>query len=76
MLPIIARNIFNLQETLLGRPSFKILAELLKSEYWSQEQIRQLQLSRLQKTIHSAYANTAYWRELMVAADISPDSIT
>lgn len=73
---IIARNIFHLQENLLGRPSFKILDELLTSETQSQEQMRQLQLGRLQQTIRSAYIHSPYWYQLMKSAQILPASIT
>ncbi|OEU71861.1 MAG: capsule biosynthesis protein CapK [Desulfuromonadales bacterium C00003068] len=76
MHPIIARNIFHLQENLLGRPSFKILAELLNSETQSQEHIRQLQLKRLQQTIRSAYIHSPYWYDLMKSEQILPASIT
>lgn len=75
MQPLISRNIFRFQETLLGRPSFKILSELLASERLPQEQIRHLQLSRLGQTLCSAYENTAYWRELMNAKSIHPADI-
>jgi phenylacetate-CoA ligase len=65
MLPIIARNIFKFQEQLLGRSSFQILSELLKSERWDREQVCQLQLQRLQQTVQLAYQHTPYWRQLM-----------
>ena len=72
MLPFVARNIFHLQEKILGRPSFKFLAELLQSERWSPERLQQLQLQRLQQTITSAYDHTTYWRELMDQHGIRP----
>lgn len=75
MLPIVARNIFRLQESLLGRPSFKILSELRESERWQAEKLKQLQIERLQQTVQSAYENTPYWKELMDRHDIQPQSI-
>ena len=75
MLPIIARNIFRFQEQLLGRPSFKILSELLRSEHWAVEQIEALQLDRLKEMVRIAFEQTGYWRQLMEASDLSPDSI-
>ncbi len=75
MLPFIAGNIFKLQETILGRPSFQILSELRQSERWPLERIQQLQLERLQQTIRSAYAHTDYWRELMDEQGIHPEDI-
>lgn len=75
MHPFIARNIFKLQEQLLGRNSFEILAELLKSERLPHEQIRQLQLERLQSLVRIAYEQTPYWRQLMDSRSSAPDKI-
>lgn len=76
MLPSpIARRLFHLQELALGRPSFRILAELLASERWSPERLRQLRLERLQAMVCSAYEHTLYWREVMDARGIRPCDI-
>ena len=76
MLPSpIARRLFHLQELALGRPSFRILAELLASERWSVERLRQLRLERLRTMVRSAYEHTPYWRELMDARGIRPEEI-
>ena len=75
MLPMIARRLFHLQELALGRPSFRILAELLESERWSPERLRQLRLERLQTMVRSAYDHTPYWRQLMDARGIRPEEI-
>jgi phenylacetate-CoA ligase len=72
MLPIIARNIFKFQENLLGRPSFTILSELKKSQWWPREKRDQLRLERLQSLVSVAYENTAYWRDLMDEYKIAP----
>lgn len=75
MLPIVARRLFHLQELALGRPSFRILAELLASERWSPERLRQLRLERLQAMVRSAYEHTPYWRGVMDARGIRPCDI-
>ncbi|MDY0270735.1 phenylacetate--CoA ligase family protein [Trichloromonas sp.] len=75
MLPIVARRLFHLQELALGRPSFRILAELLESERWSPERLRQLRLERLQTMVRSAYDHTPYWRELMKTQGFTPEDI-
>ena len=62
MLPIIARNLFRLQERMLGRDSFRILAELKKSERLPREEMRRLQLDRLQRLVRTAWEHTPYWR--------------
>ncbi len=75
MLPFIARNIFNIQEQLLGRPSFRILRELNDSQWWPRSKIENLQLQRLKKLVGVAYTKTGYWREIMDANNIKPGDI-
>ncbi len=75
MIPVLARNLFRLQELVLGRPSFRILSELLKSERWPIERLEALRLGRLQQTVQSAYQHTPYWKEVMDAHGIRPDGI-
>lgn len=75
MHPEIARNIFRLQEKILGRESFSILSDLKKSQWWTKSQMERLRLFRLKKLINSAYSNTKYWKEIMDNAGISPEDI-
>lgn len=75
MIPILARNIFRFQEYLLGRPSFQILNQLNASQYWSRDQLADLQLSRLNTIIQTAYSHTPYWKTLMNNNNIQTDSI-
>ncbi|ACN15104.1 putative coenzyme F390 synthetase FtsA [Desulforapulum autotrophicum HRM2] len=75
MIPIIARNIFRLQELLLGRPSFKILSELNKTQWWSQDQLETLRVERLKNLIAIAYEHTPYWKQLMDSSQIHPGDI-
>jgi phenylacetate-CoA ligase len=75
MIPIIARNIFRLQETMLGRSSFPILAQLNKSQWWSQDKLETLRLERLKQLITIAYEHTPYWKQLMDSTDIHPGDI-
>ena len=75
MLPLIARNIFKLQEQILGRSSFQILSELRQSEHWSVEQMQALQSERLQRMAQVAYTHTGYWRQLMDEQGIWPADV-
>jgi phenylacetate-CoA ligase len=75
MIPLIARNLFNLQELLLGRPSFSILRELNESQWWPHERLNDLRLERLQRIIRIAHKHTAYWREVMNKNGIRPSDI-
>ena len=75
MHPLIARNIFRLQESLLGRPSFRILGELLESERWTPAVRQELRRERLQRLLWQAYTHTPYWRAVMDANGIHPRDI-
>lgn len=75
MIPLIARNLFNLQELLLGRPSFSILRELNESQWWPRERLDALRLERMQRLIRLAYEHTAYWRKVMNKNGIRPSDI-
>jgi len=75
MLPILARTMFHLQERLLGRRSFGILADLKRSEHWPPEQRKALQMERLRGVLAAAYEHTPYWREVMDAHGIHPADI-
>lgn len=75
MHPTIARNLFRLQESLLGRPSFRILHELNQSQWWPEEKIRELQLARLKRLVASAYENCPFWKMTMERHGIDPKGI-
>jgi phenylacetate-CoA ligase len=75
MIPVLARNLFRLQELALGRPSFPILSELLESERWPLERLQQLRLERLQQTVRLAYQHSSYWKGLMDGRGIDPENI-
>lgn len=51
------------------------LAELEKSQYFSKQQIEQLQLQRLQRIVRYAYDNTDYYQQVMQQRNITPDDI-
>ena len=75
MIPAVARTFFRIQEKLLGRNSFELLAELRRTERASREEIEAIQLSRLQQLVRDAWEQTSYWRGLMEDEDITPRSI-
>lgn len=75
MLPLIARNIFRIQEQLLGRNSFQILSELRQSESWSTDQLREMQAQRLKRMAQVAYTHTGYWRKLMDDRGVWPADV-
>lgn len=75
MFPVVARQLFKLQEHLLGRDSFTLLAQLLESERWGRERLQQLQLERLQQSAQLAYQHTPFWRTLMDQNQVHPHSV-
>jgi len=75
MHPPLARTFFRLHEALLGRKTFRILAELTRSQYWPPEKLRALQLRRLRGLVAAAYEHTPYWREVMDSRGFGPDDI-
>lgn len=75
MRPILARNLFRLQEHLLGRPSFRILRELRESEWWPRQRLQELKLQRMQHIVQTAYDRTPFWRQFMDEQGIKPADI-
>jgi phenylacetate-CoA ligase len=75
MLPHLARGIYGIQERLLGRSTFSILAELRQSQWWPRERLEGLQLRRLQRLAANAYEQTPYWRSIMRRNGIEPSDI-
>jgi len=72
---LVARGIFRLQERLLGRRTFSILRRLEQSQWFPRERIRQLQLARLGELLAAAYEHTPYWREVMDANGVAPETV-
>lgn len=75
MIPILARTMFRLQERLLGRRSFAILAELLDSERWPADRRQELRMDRLRDVLAAAHEHTPYWRTVMDAHNVRPADI-
>ncbi len=75
MWPPIARAAFRLHERMLGRPSFRLLAELRRSERWDPERMAALQLERLRRVVGAAWEHTPYWRGVMQEAGFGPQDV-
>ncbi len=63
-------------ELMRGTHALQYLAELEKSQWWSQEQLEEFQSQRLQKLVHHVYARVPYYRRLMDEYGVRPDAIT
>ncbi len=75
--PLLARRvIYPLHERLLKRPTFRYLAELEQTQWWSRAAIEHLQLEKLKILLHSALTHSPWHAARIRAAglDVSPDS--
>lgn len=75
MIPALARSIFHLQESLLGRPSFLLLDGLNESQWWPRERLRAQQLLRLRRAVALAFDHTPYWRQVLDERGVAPEDI-
>jgi len=62
-------------DRLRGTHTMRSLKELEESQWWPQERIERLQAKRLQHLVRYAYERVPYYRRLMDAGSVSPDSI-
>ena len=73
---IIAENVFlPLGDILSGNKVSKYLKFLLKSQYWTQEQIENYQNLRLRKLIEYAYENVPFYKNIFIKNKLSVDDI-
>jgi phenylacetate-CoA ligase len=75
MHPWVARTFCRIQERLLGRPTFALLAELQESQHRPREQLREVQLARLKDLVRAAYEHTPYWRAVMDEQGFTPAEV-
>lgn len=57
------------------RKRLPYLRELLKSQYWSPDKLRELQNERLKKLIAHAYENVPYYKEVFKKRNLTPEDI-
>ena len=62
-------------DLLRGTHTMRYLKELEETQWWPRERIEQLQSERLRRLIHHAYERVPYYRRLMEASGVRPDSI-
>ncbi len=69
--------IYPLIETrkLKGKRTLPYLHFLRKTQWWSLEQLRELQLKRLHSLLSHAYSNVPYYRQIFSKLRITPDDI-
>ncbi len=71
MVPLIARHVIcPLHERLLGRPTFRYLRELERSQWFAPTDLRTLQRVKLKALLEHARENTRFYRRRFAAAGI------
>jgi len=60
---IVRHLILPVIEATLGRSTFRTYDQLLKTQWWSPEELRALQLQKLQRLIAVAFTNTSYYAQ-------------
>jgi len=71
MHPLIAgRVLFPLQERLKGKPTFRLLKGLERSQWFSEEELRRLQFENLKHLLEFAYASVPYYQQLFEPTQI------
>ena len=71
MLPILTRRvIFPTHERILRRPTLRYLSELERSQWWSPDDLRELQRVKLRDQLRHAQTHIPFWRARLHAAGI------
>lgn len=71
----VQRAIFPLQELIKGKNTYAVLHELEDSQWFSKEQLAELQFSRLKAHLEYAYRHVPYYRDLFDQHDSRPERI-
>jgi len=72
----ICENLFlPISDLVTGQSVFRFLNFLMKSQYWTREQLDNFQNERLRKLVEYAYENVPYYRDVMMENNIKPIDI-
>jgi phenylacetate-CoA ligase len=72
----VSRFLFPLHERMKGHNSVAVRIGLEASQWWGAEQLAAVRLHRLRLLLERAYRQVPYYRRIMAARGITPDSIT
>jgi phenylacetate-CoA ligase len=67
--------VYGLQERACGRPTFRYLAELERSQWLSPAGLQRLQLGKLRQLLSVAFAHSPWHRARMTQAGLQPESV-
>ncbi len=72
---LLGRFLFPAFEAARGRPTVGLLRHLEATQWWSLDQLRDLQLGYLRRLLRHAHRHTAYYRAVFDEHGISPDRV-
>ena len=72
---IVSKIIYPLSDTINGSTILKQFRFLQESQYWSSEQLRALQLAKLQRLVQHAYDMVPYYRKSFKQVNLLPSDI-
>ena len=67
----VARSVFRAQEAAMRRPTFSMLADLERSQWLSQDAMRDLQTTRLNHLLHTAQTHSPWHAKRLQAAGLA-----
>ncbi|MEZ4363163.1 MAG: hypothetical protein R3B48_23515 [Kofleriaceae bacterium] len=73
---LLGRFLFPAFESARGRPTVSLLRHLQNTQWWSLEELRDLQLGYLRRLLRHAYRHTSYYRALFDAHGVAPDRVS
>ncbi len=73
--PLLARALFPAYEAARGRPTVPLQRYLERTERWSTDRLRDLQLGMLRRLLRHAYLHTAHYRDLLDERGLHPDRV-
>jgi phenylacetate-CoA ligase len=76
MIPIVQRNVvLPLIEAIRGEPISRCLTELSKTQWYSRDQLRELQWNKLKTLLRHCHENVPFYRELFAKVQLHPEDI-
>jgi phenylacetate-CoA ligase len=72
--PLLEKALFPVFEAARGRPTVPLLKYLQRTEHWTLDQLHDLQAGLLRRLVRHAYAHTPYYREVLDARGLRPES--
>jgi phenylacetate-CoA ligase len=73
--PLLAKALFPAYEAARGRPTVPLLRYLERTETWSADQLRDLQVGLLRRLVRHAYRHTEHYRSVLQARGMEPEDV-